>query len=164
MVELEVLGVSQSEEQPYPLVLLRHENRVLPILVGAPEATAIHIGLMREKTARPMTHDLVCNVLAGLRGELSSITIYSLENDTFFAHLNVEQKNPQGQTEQVLRIDSRPSDAIAIAIRIGCPIFAAEEVMDAAGQDAAILGGSSEEESDSEDFDSEDDEDDIDFS
>lgn len=156
MVELEVLGVSQAEEQPYPLILLRHENRVLPILVGTPEATAIHVGLMREKTARPMTHDLVCNLLAGLRGELSSITIYSLENDTFFAHLNVEQKNAQGQTEQILRIDSRPSDAIAIAIRVGCPILAAEEVMDAAAQDAAILGDVSDEDDDEDEEDNDD--------
>mgnify|MGYP006301051189 CR=1 FL=1 len=139
MVELEVLGVSQAAEHHYPLVLLRYESRVLPILVGVPEASAIQLGLMAEKTARPMTHDLVCNLLAGLRAELQSVTIYMLENDTFFAHLNLEQKNAQGQVEQVLRIDSRPSDGIAIATRVGCPIYAAEEVMDMAAQDASIL-------------------------
>lgn len=146
MVELEVLGVSQAEEHSYPLVLLRHESRVLPILVGVPEASAIQVGLMGEKTARPMTHDLVCNLLAGLRAELRSVTIYRLENDTFFAHLNVEQKNAAGNTEQVLRIDTRPSDGIAIAVRIGCPIFAAEEVMDLAAQDASILTAREDEE------------------
>lgn len=139
MLELEILGVSQAEEHQYPVVLLRHENRVLPILVGIPEASAIQIGLMHEKTPRPMTHDLVCNLLAGLRGELQSVTIYQLQNDTFFAHLNIEQKNPQGHVEQVLRIDTRPSDGIAIAVRLGCPIYASEEVMDMAGQDASIL-------------------------
>lgn len=139
MVELEVLGVSQAPEHHYPLVLLRHESRVLPILVGVPEASAIQLGLMAEKTARPMTHDLICNLLAGLRAEVQSVTIYMLENDTFFAHLNVEQRNPQDQVEQVLRIDSRPSDGIAIAMRVGCPIYAAEEVMDLAAQDASIL-------------------------
>lgn len=144
MVELEILGVSQAEEHQYPVVLLRHENRVLPILVGIPEASAIQIGLMREKTPRPMTHDLVCNLLAGLRGELQSVTIYQLQNDTFFAHLNIEQKNAQGHVEQVLRIDSRPSDGIAIAVRLGCPIYAAEEVMEMAGQDASILGSSND--------------------
>jgi bifunctional DNase/RNase len=150
MVELEVLGVSQAEEHSYPLVLLRHDGRVLPILVGIPEASAIQVGLLREKTARPMTHDLICNLLAGLRAELRSVTIYRLENDTFYAHLNVEQKNASGNTENVLRIDTRPSDGIAIAVRVGCPIFAAEEVMDMAAQDASILGGQDEEDDEDE--------------
>lgn len=151
MLELELLGVSQTEEQPYPLVLLRHDNRVLPILVGVPEARAIQAVLLHEKPQRPMTHDLIRNLLAGLRGTVKSMTIYKLENDTFYAHLNVEQLNAQGQVEQVLRIDSRPSDGIAIAVRVGCPIFAAEEVLDVAGQDASILGGHIEEEEDDED-------------
>ncbi len=162
MVELEVLGVSQAAEHHYPLVLLRHESRVLPILVGVPEASAIQLGLLAEKTARPMTHDLICNLLAGLRAELQSVTIYMLENDTFFAHLNVEQKNPQGQVEQVLRIDSRPSDGIAIAMRVGCPIYAAEEVMDMAAQDASILGPEEDLDTDA-DGEDEDDDDEEDF-
>ena len=157
MLELKVLGVSQAEEHHFPLVLLRHENRVLPILVGIPEASAIQIGLSGEQTVRPMTHDLINNLLAGLRGELQSVTIYRLENDTFFAHLNVEQKNAEGHVEQILRIDSRPSDGIAIAVRVGCPIYAAEEVMDMAAQDASIMGGDmdGEEEEEGEEFDEE---------
>lgn len=153
MLQLELLGVSQSQEQPYPLVLLRHESRVLPILVGLPEARAIQAGLMGEKPPRPMTHDLIRNIFAGMRGEVRSVTIYKLENDTFFAHLNVEQKNAEGHVEQVLKIDSRPSDGIAIAVRVGCPIFASEEVMEMAGQDAALLSGTGEgvEEDDDED-------------
>ena len=139
MLELKVLGVSQVVEHPYPIVLLRHENRILPILIGPPEASAIQIGLSTEKTARPMTHDLVCNLLAGLRAELQSVTIYCLESDTFFAHLNIEQRNAQGNVEQVLRIDTRPSDGVAIAVRVGCPIYAAEEIMDMAAQDASNL-------------------------
>lgn len=158
MLELEVLGVSQADENHYPLVLLRHENRVLPILVGLPEAGAIQVGLMGEKSARPMTHDLIKNLLAGLRGEVKSVTIYRLENDTFFAHLNVEQRNAQGQVEQVLRIDTRPSDGIAIAVRVGCPILASEEVMDMAGQDASIIntGEGGEDDEGEEDFEEED--------
>jgi len=153
MVELEVLGVSQADQNKYPLVLLRHDSRVLPILVGLPEASAIQVGLLGEKTARPMTHDLICNLLAGVRAEIKSVTIYRLENDTFFAHLNVEQKNAQGNTEQVLRIDTRPSDGIAIAVRLNCPIFAAEEVMDAAAQDASILGADDDDEPDDDEED-----------
>ncbi len=146
MVELEILDVIQTEEHQFPLVLLRHEMRVLPILVGIPEASAIQIGLLKEKTARPMTHDLICNLFAGLRAELQSVTIYRLENDTFFAHLNVEQQGADGRVEQVLRIDTRPSDGIAIAVRVGCPIYAAEEVMDMAAKDASILGPVEDEE------------------
>lgn len=154
MLEVEILGVSQAEEHRYPLVLLRHESRVLPILVGIPEASAIQLGLQGEKTARPMTHDLICNLLAGLRGELISVNIYKLENETFLAHLNVEQKNNNGEVEQILRVDTRPSDGIAVAVRVGCPILVAEEVMDAAAQDASILGGDDDEEDD-EDTDGE---------
>jgi len=157
MVELEVLGVSQAEEHSYPLVLLRHNTQVLPIVVGLPEASAIQAGLLGEKTARPMTHDLIKNLLAGLRAEVKSMTIYKLHDDTFFAHLNIEQKNAQGHVEQMLRVDTRPSDGIAIAVRAGCPIFAAEEVMEMAAQDASVLGAG--EEVDDEDDDFEEDED-----
>lgn len=137
MVEVEVLGVSDGPN--HPVVLLRYEDRVLPIVVGIPEAHAIQVGVLEEKLGRPMTHDLVCNLLAGLRGDLQSVTIYKLENDTFYAHLNVEQSSSDGEVEQVLRIDSRPSDGIAIAVRRKCPIYVAEEIMESAGQDVAIL-------------------------
>lgn len=153
MVELELIGV--SEGPTHPVVLLRHEDRVLPIVVGIPEANAIQVGLMEEKIGRPMTHDLVCNLLAGLRGELQSMTIYKLENDTFYAHLNVQQHSNDGQVEQVLRIDSRPSDGIAIAVRIGCPIMASTSVMDMAAQDISILnpGEGDDDDEDDEDTD-----------
>ncbi len=151
MLELEVLGVHEGTHH-HPVVLLRHEDQVLPIVVGIAEASAIHQGLMNEKIGRPMSHDLMCNIFAGLRGDVKSITIYKLENATFYAHLNVEQKNSAGQVEQVLRIDSRPSDAVAIAVRVGCPIYVAEQVMEEAGTDVSILS-SSEEQDDQDEFD-----------
>jgi len=151
MLPLEVLGVSQADKNGYPFVLLRHENRILPILVGMPEASAIQIVLMGETPPRPLTHDLICNLLAGLRGHLKSVHIYKLENDIFYAHLNIEQRSSSGQVEQILRVDSRPSDGIAIAIRMKAPIFAAEEVMDAASSDASILAPPDEEEGEGED-------------
>lgn len=157
MVEMELLGINHSADHPYPLVLLRHENRILPIVVGMPEARAILQGLSGEKPQRPMTHDLIRNLLAGLRGELRSLTIYKLEDDTFFAHLNVEQKNAQGQVEQVLRIDSRPSDGIAMAVRVNCPIYASEEVLEAAGQDASILEAPTDPDDDADEDEFEDD-------
>ena len=155
MVELELQAVVMPEEHKYPVVLLRHEMKVLPILVGQAEADAIQRGLLGEKTARPMTHDLVKNILAGLRAELKSVTIYRLENDTFYAHLNVEQRGAQGQLEQVLRIDTRPSDGIAIAVRCGCPILATDEVMDKAAQDASALAEADEDEDDENPFEEE---------
>jgi len=151
MIELELLGVSQADENPNPLVLLRHESRVLPIVVGIHEASAIQVGLMGESLPRPMTHDLIKNLLVGLRAEVKSLTIYRLEHGTFFAHLNVEQKNAQGQVEQLLKIDTRPSDGIAIAVRMDCPILASEEVMDEAAQEANILEPGDEDPDDLED-------------
>ena len=104
------------------------------------EAEAIHLALAQKSLGRPMTHDLICNLLAGLGGELKSVSIYKLESETFYAHLNIEQKSPDGDVIQVIRVDSRPSDGIAIACRTNSPILAAQEVMDMASTDVSILG------------------------
>jgi bifunctional DNase/RNase len=136
MLEVEILGVSDGPQ--HPVVLLRHDDRILPIVVGIHEANAIQVGILEEKLGRPMTHDLICNVLAGFNAEVESLTIYKLENDTFFAHLNVQQLDEQGEVVQVLRIDSRPSDGIAVAVRERCPIYVADEVMNSAAQDVSM--------------------------
>lgn len=151
-VPLEVLGVSMDSHHQ-PVVILRHDDRVLPIVVGLPEAEAIHAALIHRDLGRPMTHDLICNLLAGLRGDLQSVTIYKLENETFYAHLNIEQRSATGQIDQILRVDSRPSDGIAIACRTNAPIFATQTVMDQASQDMSILGTGDEPEEESEDND-----------
>ncbi len=150
MVNLEPLGVTVDGHNQ-PVVLLRNDDRVLPIVVGVAEAEAIHSALTKRDLGRPMTHDLICNLLAGLRGELKSVTIYKLENETFFAHLNIEQKNAEGEPDQVLRVDTRPSDGVAIAVRVAAPILAAESVMDAASQDLSILAAPEDEEDEGED-------------
>ena len=139
MIEMEVLGVTPPGSAEYPTVLLRHEDRVLFISIGPFEAAAIALGLKRDRPVRPMTHDLILNILAGLRGEVKSVTVYKLENGTFFAYLLVEQRGVDGGVEQVLRIDTRPSDGIAVAVRSGCPIYVAEEVLDEAGRDLSAL-------------------------
>ena len=149
MVEVDIVGVTDTPN--HHVVILRHEDRVLPIVVGTPEAQAIYVGLHDEKLGRPMTHDLVCNLLAGLRAELESVTIYKLENDTFFAHLNVKQASPSGETEQMLRIDARPSDGIAIAVRRRCPIYVADEVMESAAQDESSVEHDENGDADTED-------------
>ena len=140
MIEVTVLGAYALDEGNAPTVLLQAGDRVLPISsVGPFEAAAISFGVRGQKPLRPMTHDLVLNILAGLRGTLKSVTVYKFEEGTFFAYLTVEQVDAAGQVEQVLRIDTRPSDGIAIAVRTGCPVAVAEEVFDAAGQDIGVL-------------------------
>lgn len=139
MLETEILGITQLQGAGFPTVLLRHENQVLFISIGLPEASAIQLALMDEKPSRPMTHDLICNLLAGLRGRLQSVCVYKLEEQTFFAYLSIEQLDEKGEMDQVLRIDARPSDGIAIALRVGCPIYVSEEVMAEAGHDAELL-------------------------
>ena len=154
MIPLEVLGV-MSDGQRHPVVILRHEDRFLPIVVGSPEADAIHAALVKRDLGRPMTHDLVCNLLVGLGGTLESVVIYKLERETFYAHLNIEQQDKGSGERQILRVDSRPSDGVAIAVRLNAPIFAAQDVMDQASQDMALLSASDEEDDldDSEDDD-----------
>lgn len=139
MLETKVLGVTQFQGSGFPAVILGHEERILFISIGLPEASAIQLALLQEKTPRPMTHDLICNILAGLRADLVAVAVYKLEDQTFFAYLDVEQRTEGGEVEQVLRIDARPSDAIAIALRVGCPILVSETVMAEAGHDASIL-------------------------
>ena len=169
MLELQVLGVTPPGSAEYPTVILRHEERVLFISIGPFEAAAIAWGLKHDKPARPMTHDLILNILAGLRGEIKSVTVYKIENGTFFAYLLVEQRGAETGVEQVLRIDTRPSDGIAIAVRSGCPIYVAEEVMDEAGRDISVLqsqpdeGERAENEPEDEEDDEEDDEEGPDF-
>ncbi len=150
MLELQVLGVTPPGSAEYPTVIMRHEDRVLFISIGPFEAAAIAWGMKNDKPARPMTHDLILNILAGLQGEVKSVTVYKIENGTFFAYLLVEQHGADGGIEQVLRIDTRPSDGIAIAVRAGCPIYAAEEVMDEAGRDFSDLQTMADDEEDLE--------------
>ncbi|MBN2311329.1 MAG: bifunctional nuclease family protein [Candidatus Hydrogenedentes bacterium] len=138
MLQAEIHGIRLDVQQNH-VVVLRHEERVMFILVGPAEAEAIYFALIKRDLGRPMTHDLICNLLAGLRGELRSINIYKLENDTFYAYLDIEQKAADGSVDQVLRVDSRPSDGMALAARVGCPIYVAEEVFDQVAQDESIL-------------------------
>jgi len=161
MLDADVLGITQLQGSGFPAVLLQHEDRVLIISIGLPEASAIQLALLGEKPPRPMTHDLICNLLAGLRARVESVAIYKLEDQTFFAYLNMEQHNEEGEVDQALRIDARPSDAIAIALRAGCPIQISETVMDEAGHDASLLRPvfEDEDEGDEPDFGSEEDDD-----
>ena len=112
-----------------PIVLLREtagKRRVLPIFIGGPEATAIAFALDGVVTPRPMTHDLMKDLLNEVNVRVERIVVTDLSDRTFFAEIHLQ--GPSGSHQ----VSSRPSDAIALAVRVGAPIFAAEEVVDEA--------------------------------
>lgn len=131
---MELLGVRVELPANTPVVMLREEGperpRVLPILIGGPEASAIHSAMEGILPPRPLTHDLLVTVLQTLGATLEHIVITEVREHTFFAELHL--LNAGGQ----MVVSSRPSDAIALAVRTGSPIFAEEALLDEAAVDA----------------------------
>ena len=129
MVELSLVGVRVELPSNQPIVLLKEMDgeRYLPIWIGAVEATAIAFALQGIQTPRPMTHDLLRDILNETEIQVERILINELVEQTFFAVIRMSQN---GRSTEV---SSRPSDAIALAVRINAPIFAADEVLDQAG-------------------------------
>lgn len=129
MVEMEIVGVRVELPSNTPIVLLREKegrHRTLPIFIGGPEATAIAFALDGVVTPRPMTHDLMRDLLGVLDTRLDRVVVTDLDEGTFYAELHLH--SPGGDHV----VSSRPSDAIALAIRVGAPVFAAESVVDEA--------------------------------
>ena len=126
MREMQIYGVSFDMVGKQPIVLLKtiDDNRFLPIWIGHPEAAAILMKLQRAETPRPMTHDLMVDILEQVDGKCERISITELRDNTFYASITISTGS--GEVE----IDSRPSDALALAVRLGAPIFVAEEVID----------------------------------
>ena len=131
LIKLNVLGITRSEVQPGAYALLLEnadrtddESRRIPIVVGAAEAQSIAVNLEQVLPSRPLTHDLFVSMFHAYGIELQHVTIYSFKDGVFAAMLHVSN----GTVE--LDIDSRTSDAIAIALRTGAPIFTTREVMD----------------------------------
>ncbi len=129
MVELSLVGVRVELPSNQPIVLLKEAegDRYLPIWIGAVEATAIAFALQGIQTPRPMTHDLMRDLLRDAGVAVERIVINELVDQTFFALIRMAS---DGETKEV---SSRPSDAIALAVRINAPIYAAEEVLEQAG-------------------------------
>ena len=125
MIEMNLVGVRVELPTNQPIVLLKEQDgeRFLPIWIGAMEATAIAFALQGIVTARPMTHDLMKNVLEELTVSVERIAITELKDGTFFATIQMQHGGERYE------ISSRPSDAIALAVRVNVPIFAAEEVL-----------------------------------
>jgi len=132
MVPMDLVGVRLEVPANTPVVLLRESagrHRLLPILIGGPEAQSIHLAIEGVQPPRPLTHDLFKNVLDSLSCELVRVVVTEIREHTYFAELHLRVSGG----ERV--ISSRPSDAIALAARFGAPIFADEGLLDEVGQE-----------------------------
>ena len=131
MREMTLYGVSFEPIGKQPIVLLKtaDDDKFLPIWIGHAEAAAILMKLQGAAAPRPMTHDLLSNVIAELEGEVVKVTVTELRENTFYASITIVQNGRE------VDIDSRTSDAIALAVRCDAQIFAAEEVIDESGID-----------------------------
>lgn len=156
MREMTLYGVSFEPIGKTPIVLLKtvDEDRFLPIWIGHAEAAAILMKLQGATPPRPMTHDLLTDVVSELKGEIVRIAVTELRDNTYFARITIVQDGNE------LEIDSRPSDAIALAVRCDAQIFAAEDVVEEsaiefqAGEDdeASLVTASSLADLDPEEF------------
>ncbi|GAB4321808.1 MAG: bifunctional nuclease family protein [Dehalococcoidia bacterium] len=129
MREMSIESVRLSLQNYQRVVILREKDasRYLAIWIGPAEADAIVVRLQDVQVARPLTHDLLRNVIEELGGQIRHIRLNDLANDTFFARIVLDVDG------QEMEIDSRPSDAIALAVRVNAPIYAEESVLDRAG-------------------------------
>src|SRR5882757_8639695 len=132
-VEMKIRGLMMDPVTNMPIVILKDVagESVLPIWVGVYEANAIALEIEKVSTPRPMTHDLIKNVLMGLETRVHKIVVSELREDTFFAVIWLEHGG------HIISIDSRPSDALALALRVDCPIFVADEVLKTSKQATA---------------------------
>lgn len=128
MVEVEVYEIFINKATGTPIVFLKQKEgdnkKVLPIWIGGPEAVAIQSQLVEDiAPPRPMTHDLMKNIIESLDAKVVSICVHSMKEDTFFGRVTLETGG------ESMEIDSRPSDAIALALRFGASLYVAEEVI-----------------------------------
>ena len=126
MQEMVIYGVSFDLVGKQPIVLLKttEGNKFLPIWIGHPEAAAILMKLQNAATPRPMTHDLVTDILSQLDAQVVRVAVTELRENTFFAQVTIQQDGSE------IDVDSRPSDAIALAVRAEAPIFVADDVIE----------------------------------
>jgi bifunctional DNase/RNase len=127
-IEVRIRGLMMDPSTNMPIVVLKDvaSETVMPIWVGSFEANAIFIEIEKVEAPRPMTHDLLRNIIHHLNAELERVVITELKDSTFLAVLWLRQG------DEAITIDARPSDAIALALRADCPIFVSEQVMQAA--------------------------------
>jgi len=124
-IEMKIRGLMMDPMTNLPVVILKEAagNNILPIWVGVHEANAIALEIERVVTPRPMTHDLLKNVLLGLQAHVHKVVVTAIRDETFYAVIWVDRDG------SLVSIDSRPSDAFALALRIDCPIYVEEAVL-----------------------------------
>ena len=124
-VEMKIRGLMVDPVTNMPIVILKDVNgaSVLPIWVGMYEANAIALEIEKVTTPRPMTHDLIKSLLAGLSTGMKKVVVSELKDDTFYAVIWLERDG------EIISVDSRPSDALALALRLDCPIYVEEAVL-----------------------------------
>jgi len=124
-VEMKIRGLMTDPVTNIPVVILKEADSetVLPIWVGVYEANAIALEIEKVSTPRPMTHDLLKNLLIGLEATVRKVVVTELRDDTFYAVIWLDRGG------EIISIDSRPSDALALALRMDCPIFVEDEVL-----------------------------------
>ena len=142
MIEVEVVKIAFYPPSKGYAVLLKEVrgDKQLPVIVGAFEAQAIALALEGMKMPRPMTHDLISNILEDMGADIKEVIITDLIDGTFYAKIGMDFNDYESKD-----IDSRPSDAIAIALRVGAPVYVSESVMSEAGVVAEELEGVTEE-------------------
>jgi len=144
MIEVEIHMVRIDPEIKTPIVILREKGgnsrRILPIWVGFFEALAIMAELEKHPVARPMTHDLLKSVIDSVGAEVVSVLVSDLKDTTFYAEISIRLGNGK-----VVKVDSRPSDAMALALRAKVPIYVAEEIMTGSGISPDVIESDEEE-------------------
>src|SRR5437763_9519343 len=139
-VEMKIRGLMLDPVTNTPIVMLKDAgDTVLPFWVGVDEANAISLEIEKVSKPRPMTHDLIKNVLAGLDAQVHKVVVTELKEDTFYAVIWMEREG------RIISVDSRPSDALALALRVDCPIFVEDEVLKTSKKAASAAETSSEE-------------------
>lgn len=138
--QVAVRAIALDREREFPVVLMGEEedDEMLPIWIGAAEATAIYSVLAGSAFERPMTHDLMKLIIEELGASVSAIEITGIHSDTYFARIVLKRE------EDLFYLDARPSDSIALALRTGAPIFVDEELYDRYKRKMAIGGGKGE--------------------
>lgn len=121
-MKVKVVGLEQQTLNPVVIITDAEETGYIPILIGPSEAYAISQGLEGQKLPRPMTHDLLHNVVEAMGAKVKRIVIHDLKDETYYARIQLE--TPQGQKN----VDARPSDAIALALRSEAPIYISDEI------------------------------------
>jgi uncharacterized protein len=133
-VEMKIRGLMMDPVTNMPIVILKdvNSNTVLPIWVGVYEANAIALEIEKVSTPRPMTHDLIKTLLLGLNTGLRKVVVSELKDDTFYAVIWLDRDG------ELISVDSRPSDALALALRLDCPIYVEETVLKSSKQASTI--------------------------